>query len=101
MLHHTSELSTKVPRTVSSWERLALSNGIFHIVQLEDRRASMQNTTGNQADRVVIRMRRVMGANGSKLIKINLTSLAALKCNEDSGGLLENGLCSFNLGRVF
>ena len=33
-----------------------------------------------------------MGANDSKSIKINLTSLAACKCNEDSGGLLENGL---------
>lgn len=101
MLHHTSKLSAKVPWTVSSWGPLALSNGIFHIVQLGDRRASMQNTTGNQAGRVVTRMRRVMGANDSKPIKINLTSLAALKCNKDSGGLLKNGLCYFYLGRVF
>lgn len=42
-----------------------------------------------------------MGANDSKPIKINPTLLAALKGNEDSGGLLENGSCYFYLVRVF
>lgn len=61
----------------------------------------MENTTCNRAETVVPRMKRVMGANDSKPIKINLTSLAALKCSEDSGGLLENGSCSFYLVRAF
>lgn len=42
-----------------------------------------------------------MGADDSKPIKINPTSLAALKSNEDSGGLLESGSCYFYVVRVF
>lgn len=42
-----------------------------------------------------------MRANDSKPIKINQTPHAALKCNKDSGGLLENGSCYFYLVRVF
>lgn len=83
------------------WLPLALGNGVFHITLLGGGGARVQNTTCNRAENVVTRMKRATETNDSKPIKINLTSLAALKCNEDSGGLLENGACYFYLVRVF
>lgn len=73
---------------------LALSNDIFHPEWWETEGQSVTEQS------IITRMR-AMGANDSKPIKISPTLPAALKCNEDSGGLLESGSCYFYVVRVF